>query len=80
MLHSSFFKNLANKSNRHNDLNITQILLNLFFVIIFQGSYRQVCVKFKIFSRTSKDYPTVFKDYKCRKNPDLSVKILLQKC
>ena len=28
----------------------------------FQGSYRQVWVKFKDFSRTSKDYPTVFKD------------------
>ena len=27
-----------------------------------QGSYRQDCVKFKDFSRTSQDYPTVFKD------------------
>ena len=36
---------------------------------------------FKDFSRTSKDYMyhTVFKDKKFRKNPDLSVKILLQK-
>ena len=28
----------------------------------FQGSYRQILVKFKDFSRTSKDYPIVFKD------------------
>ena len=27
-----------------------------------QGSYRQDCVKFKDFSRTSQDYPRVFKD------------------
>ena len=27
-----------------------------------QGSYRQVSVKFKDFSTTSKDYPAVFKD------------------
>ena len=27
-----------------------------------QGSYRQVCVNFKDFSRTSQDFPTVFKD------------------
>ena len=27
-----------------------------------QGSYRQVCVKFKYSLRTSKDFPTVFKD------------------
>ena len=36
--------------------------------------------KFEDFSRTSKDYPTVFKDLKFTKNPDLSVKILFQKC
>ena len=27
-----------------------------------QGSYRQGCAKFKDFSRTSQDFPTVFKD------------------
>ena len=42
-----------------------------------QGSYRQVKVKIKDFSRTSKDYPTVFKDFKFMKNPHLSIKILL---
>ena len=30
--------------------------------ILWQGLNRQVCVKFKDFSRTSKDFPTVFKD------------------
>ena len=29
---------------------------------LVQGSYRQVWVKFKGFTRTSKDYHTVFKD------------------
>ena len=43
-------------------------------------SYRQVWVKFKDFSRTSKASPTVFKDLKLMKNTDLSVKSLLQKC
>ena len=33
-----------------------------------QGSNRQVCVKFKDFSRTSQDFPTVFKDWKFMKN------------
>ena len=28
----------------------------------FQGSYRQVCVEFKDFLRTSQDFPSVFKD------------------
>ena len=42
-------------------------------------SYRQVWLKVKDFSKTYKDYPTVFKDQKFMKNPDLSVKILLQK-
>ena len=32
--------------------------------LLYQGSYRQDCVKFKDFSRTSLDYPTVFKDLK----------------
>ena len=31
-------------------------------------------------SRTSQAYPTVIKDKNFRKNPDLSVKILLLKC
>ena len=31
-------------------------------VKLCQGSYRQVCVKFKDFSRTSQDFPTVMKD------------------
>ena len=45
-----------------------------------QGSYRPVGVKFKDILRTSKDYPTGFKDYKFMKNPDLSVEVLLPKC
>ena len=45
-----------------------------------QGSYRQVHVKFKAFSRTSKDFPTVFNDWKLLKNTGLYVKILLLKC
>ena len=39
-----------------------------------QCSYRQVCVKFKEVSRTSQDYPTVFKDLRFMKNPDLHIK------
>ena len=31
-------------------------------VYVYQGSYRQDCEKFKDFSRTSKDFPSVFKD------------------
>ena len=38
---------------------------------LFQGSYRQVWVKFKDFKRTSQDYPTLFKDSKFMKIPDL---------
>ena len=47
-----------------------------------QGSYTQVCVKFKDFSRTSKKQSSlmVFKDYKFMKNTNLQVKFLLQKC
>ena len=41
----------------------------------YQGSYMQVWVKFKDFSRTSQDYPTIFKT-----KSYLSVKILLMKC
>ena len=45
-----------------------------------QGSYRQVCGKFKDFSSTSQDFPTVFKDWKFMKNTDPHVKILFLKC
>ena len=45
-----------------------------------QGSYRRVCVKFKYFSRTSQDFPTVFMDWKFMKNTDLYVKILFLNC
>ena len=31
---------------------------------MFQGSYRQICVKFKDFSRTSNNSPLVFKECK----------------
>ena len=53
---------------------------NELLLLMLQGSYRQVGVKFKDFSRTSKDYATVFKDLKFIKNPYLSLNILLQKC
>ena len=45
-----------------------------------QGSYRQVCVKFKDFYRTYLPYsdsPIVFKDYKFMKNPNLHIRFLL---
>ena len=45
-----------------------------------QGSYRQDCVKFKNFSRTSKRLSYCFQGLKLKKNTDLHVKILLQKC
>ena len=44
--------------------------------IVAQGSCRQVWVKFKDFSRLSYS----FQGLKVNENPDLSVKILLQKC
>ena len=37
------------------------------------------CLPKYLFSRISKDNPTVFKDLKFMKNPDLSIEILLQK-
>ena len=44
-------------------------------------SYRQDCVKFKDFSRTSKRLSyMVFKDFNFMENTDFNVKILLQKC
>ena len=60
--------------------------MNLILLLIYQNTYvlaiffRVHTGKFEYNSRTSKDYPTVFKDKKFMKNPDLSVKILLQKC
>ena len=38
---------------------------------IIQDSYRQDCVKFKNFSRTSKRLSAVIKDGKLKKNADL---------
>ena len=44
------------------------IMIKDLFLKQKQGSCRQVCVKFKDFSRTSKDSPTIFKDLKlCEK-------------
>ena len=47
--------------------------------IFIQGSYMQVCVKFKDFSRTSKRLSYCFQGLKTYENTDLHVKILLQK-
>ena len=44
------------------------------------GSYRQVWVKFKDFSRTSKSLSNSFQGLYVNENTDLSVKSLLQKC
>ena len=44
-----------------------------------QGSCRQVCVKFKDFSRTSKRFSSVFKDNKFMKKTDLHNKIPILK-
>ena len=44
---------------------------------IYQGSYRQVSVKFKDFSMTSKSISNSFQDLHIMKNNDLSVKILI---
>ena len=49
-------------------------------ILMPQGAYRQVCVKFKDFSRTSKDFPTVFKVLNFIKNTNFYVKILFLKC
>ena len=48
--------------------------------LIIQGSYRQDCVKFKDFSRTSQRLSYCFQGLKLKKNTDLHVKILLLKC
>ena len=47
---------------------------------IAQGSYRQVRVKFKDFSRTSKILSNSFQGLNVNEKYYLSVKILLQKC
>ena len=45
-----------------------------------QGSYRQVCVKFKDFSRTSNRLSYCFQGLKTYKNTDLHDKIVFLKC
>ena len=50
------------------------------YSVVIHGSYRQVCVKFKDFSRTYKDLPDFFKNYKIMKNVDLHNETLLQEC
>ena len=45
-----------------------------------QGSYRQVCVKFKDFSRASKRLSYCFQGSKTDENTDLHIKIILRKC
>ena len=44
------------------------------------GSNRQVRVKFKDFSKTSKSLSNSFQGLKVNESSDLSVKILFQKC
>ena len=57
------------------------IRINTFFThMIIQGSYRQVWVKFKDFSRTSKSLFNNFQGLNVNENTGLSVKSLLQKC
>ena len=59
-----------------------QVVVNLMLIvcIMYQGSYSQVCVKFKDFSRTSKRLPYCFQGLKTYENTDLHIKILLPKC
>ena len=45
-----------------------------------KGSYRQVEQNSRTFQGLLKDFSTVFKDWKLKKNTDLHVKILLLKC
>ena len=62
-------------------LAIKMLSAYVYCIILQQGSYRQdsyrqVCVKFKKFSRLSYS----FQGLKVQKNPDLHVKILFFKC
>ena len=47
---------------------------------LYQGPYKQVCVKFKDFSSTSKRLSYCFQGLKTNENTDLHVKILFLKC
>ena len=50
-------------------------------LLVMEARFIQASLcKYKDFTRTSQDYPTVFKDYKFMKNPDLHIKILFLKC
>ena len=49
-------------------------------ILFAKGSYRQVSVKFKDFSRTSKRLPYCFQGLKTYENTGLHVKNLLLKC
>ena len=49
-------------------------------LFLTQGSYRQVCVKFKDFSRTSKRLSYCFQGLKTYEKTGFHVKILLLKC
>ena len=50
-------------STPHQTVAENKYIEDLTLVLMFQGSYRQVGVKFKDFSRTSQGYLTVFKTY-----------------
>ena len=59
--------------------NYKQLKLPALYLLT-QGSYRQVCVKFKDISRTSKRLSYCFQGLKTCKNTNLHVKILFLKC
>ena len=71
----------ANQLMSHSQIVFqTLSFLMILFNKMLQGSYRQVSIKFKDFSRISIILSYSFSRTKVNENTDLSVKILLQKC
>ena len=64
----------------HDQSRYSPSSLSLFATCNLQGSFRQVCVKFKDFSTTSKRHSSCFQGLQLHENIDLHVKILLRKC
>ena len=69
-----FLQSVADQTAKENEIQTDETINER------QGSYRQDCVKFKDFSRTSKRLSYCFQGMKLRRNTDLHLKILLLKC
>ena len=68
------------ESDLAHKITCTQESDTLLGLMLTQGSYRQVLVKFKDFSRPSKSLSNSFQGLNGNENTDLRVESLLQKC